>query len=272
MKSTHYKKIDSEDTESPTYEKNNGSSINSNSNSNKEDDYNSNEVVVKIKNGEDPVFTLTMKQEDTVQKLKHSILAHKKLEFDYHVRMILNGRMLQDHLTVSQSKILNNSVIICMITDPLPTISKPTTAVIPPPTTTNTSTSIPPPSTDPDPESLNQQAILEILREEGREDLWQNSIQQQQQQQQQNEQQQNEHQFYNNTNNGFEMIPVAAARDSIELLVGMIFGFVFGPLALFWVAREYIPRNTKLGIFMGIVFGLLLSIIKLTRANNMILG
>lgn len=243
--------------------------LNNNNNINKNDKENNNDydkdlLRIKVKNAEDPIIYINLKGTDKIQLFKSMILKQKDKQSHYNCRIIFNGKMLKDDQTIADCKLNNDSVVICSITEPLNI--QPTLAIIPNSTTTTTSeinnnnTAHPftPLPTPPQRQNIHQDFILDMERARI---------------------------LLNGNGNGIDIDDTtgvtvtqnnrnflfinenSAARESLELFFGLSFGFFFGPLSLFWISKSYLSRTAKLGIVMGVIFSVSLSLVRMSSTQ-----
>ncbi|KAM9963383.1 hypothetical protein ACTFIW_006611 [Dictyostelium discoideum] len=241
------------------------SNLNNNSNNNKNDKENNNNdkdlLRIKVKNAEDPIIYINLKGTDKIQLFKSMILKQKDKQSHYNCRIIFNGKMLKDDQTIADCKLNNDSVVICSITEPLNI--QPTLAIIPNSTTSNNIahpfTPTPPLPPLP-PQNIHQDFILDMERAR----ILLNG---------------------NGNGNGIDIDDTtgvtgtqnnrnflfinenSAARESLELFFGLSFGFFFGPLSLFWISKSYLSRTAKLGIVMGVIFSVSLSLVRMSSTQ-----
>ncbi|EGC38664.1 hypothetical protein DICPUDRAFT_148688 [Dictyostelium purpureum] len=209
-------------------------------------------IKITVKNAEDPVEYIELRPSDKVHLLKSSILKIKNKP-KHNLRIIYNGKMLRDDsMTLSDCKLETGSVVICSITEPI-VFSNPTVAAIPNDNGTDTATTSP--TTTNNRVQNNSYIPPEFVIEMGsRQQL------------------------------GLESPPAQTTtlpnrvfgssspfvRDSIELTFGLLFGFFFGPISLFWITKEYLTRTTKMGIVFGVIFSVSLSLVRLSAQTTTI--
>ncbi|KAM9953240.1 hypothetical protein ACTFIR_008303 [Dictyostelium discoideum] len=246
------------------------SNLNNNNSNNKNDKENNNNdkdlLRIKVKNAEDPIIYINLKGTDKIQLFKSMILKQKDKQSHYNCRIIFNGKMLKDDQTIADCKLNNDSVVICSITEPLNI--QPTLAIIPNSTTSelnnnnNNNNNIAHPFTPPPPplppQNIHQDFILDMERARI---------------------------LLNGNGNGIDIDDTtgvtgtqnnrnflfinenSAARESLELFFGLSFGFFFGPLSLFWISKSYLSRTAKLGIVMGVIFSVSLSLVRMSSTQ-----
>ncbi|KAK5582610.1 hypothetical protein RB653_004195 [Dictyostelium firmibasis] len=243
---------------------NSSSNNNSNSSSRGGDSDDKDLIKIKVKNAEDPIIYIKLKGTDKIQLFKSTILKQKDKPPHYNCRIIYNGKMLRDDQTISECKLNNESVVICSITEPLNI--QPTIAIIPNPTTTTTTTTdinnIPHPFTPPQRQNIHQDFILDMERTRvllnggggGGIDI--------------DDANANGGGTFTQNNRSFMFVGEnSAARESLELFFGLSFGFFFGPLSLFWISKSYLSRTAKLGIVMGVIFSVSLSLVRMSSTQ-----
>ncbi|KAN0049958.1 hypothetical protein ACTA71_003056 [Dictyostelium dimigraforme] len=265
----HETGIEMEDSSSSNDNNNHNNNNNNNFSINKEkninnsddDDVNSKDLIrIKVKNAEDPILYINLKGTDKIQLFKSMILKQKDKPPHFNCRIIFNGKMLKDNQTISECKLNNESVVICSIAEPLNI--QPTVAIIPNSTTIsdNNNSNIPHPFTPPQRQNIHQDFILDmertrILLNHGNgidiDTTGTGTVTQ-------------------NNRNFMFISENSAARESLELFFGLSFGFFFGPLSLFWISKSYLSRTAKLGIVMGVIFSVSLSLVRMssTQANS----
>ncbi|GAM26605.1 hypothetical protein SAMD00019534_097800, partial [Acytostelium subglobosum LB1] len=220
-------------------------------------------IRVNIRSAEDPIVTIDVGLSDTIEQVKHRILELKNKKA-HRLRMVYNGRMLSDNQTVRESKLIDGAFIICSITMPLSIPSSDSTnnnnsnntclnnitnhniiinnnnntiAAVP---VVNSSPSTPPIISNVvnNSNTNNNDFVLEM---NGR---VQSAI-------------------ILEDDQAFAMsLQTNILRDSLELLFGLASGFFFGPISLFWLSKDYLARNVKFGIVMGVSMNVFVGLTK----------
>eukprot|EP01133_Synstelium_polycarpum_P003767 gene3767-4343_t len=206
-------------------------------------------IRINVKNAEDAILTIDLNPQDTIETLKNRILEEKGKK-SHKVRLVYGGRLLADHQTILESKMTNNCYVISSITLPLSIGG--TIASLPGGGATTTAS----PGVDME---VNHQQLLRApllldqrLPRQGTEPS--EFIL--------------EMEHHRNqilvSDAGFMSIQSSVLRDSLELLFGLTFGFFLGPISLFWLSKDYLARNVKLGIIAGVSFNILIGLTRVT--------